>query len=1388
MILTAIKKTISLFITLALTLLMLVAVYVSVGRQLLPYAAQYREDVEASLSASLGQQVQIGVLEGSWRRFNPVLTLQQVLIFPVVSSPSEQLVLLDNITLELDALGSVLQRRLVLRAVDIRNPELTLHEDASGRWQLSGFAVNPEVPMDPDQMLALVSRVSTLRLSDLRLTLLRQDGRRSSFERSDLLLRNQGAQRFLHLALAQSGVVEPLVLAAELTGDTLASLTGTLYASLPQTDYSEMLQGLALGELLQLHSLAGGGEVWARVQDGQLESVQSSVALQALGVGRPTDGPSLLLDEIRADVFLRRLAGSPGWEMWARDLSLRQESVLWENSNAYVQFVPDDFVELRADRLDLGFLNTLATRLDLLPPATDTQLTEHNLRGDLQQVGLRWQFPPVVGTAQPAPVTADGAAPRFSLTANLSDVSVNARNGVPSLWGMDGYVEMSLDASAQHLRGMAEVDSTRFMMQLPDLFNDMWTYDRVNGRVNFALDLTQGQHLRLASSVIVAENDMLTGHARFATDFRKTSETERTATLELMVGLAEADISRKSVYLPRGPRVRENLRNVMNWIDGAIIGGRAFDSGLIYRGSMLPGAAPQSRTLQLVFNVDEGTLVYGRDWPALEQLQGHVVIADRNIDIHVESGETLGLAFDATSAAIRPDVQGQGSWLSVTGLGSGSAEQAIDFLAQAPATRGIGSLLQNWEGGGTVNVGLGLSFPLAVPSATPVVDVAVQLQDNSLFIPEFDLRFDGIAGALHYNTQTGLQGSALQAQLFEQPVSVAINSVVDAARTSTTQVDLQGRVGIDALAGWPRQSRFVVDLLSRMQGEMDYVARLDIVQPAADADPATAAAARRRLSIESALQGVELGYPAPFAKPAAQAMDFRLGVDFLDGRQQIQAGLADLVSLTLGVDQGRVRDGLVYLGAQDLSLNVRRLNASAPGIDVVGSLPQLQLEEWTAALAGDAGGSANPTAGFSTLRDVLNLADVTIGSLQAFGQTVPDLNVQVSPRDRAWHLALRSDMVAGEISLPYSRSLPLDVKLQHLRLPAPPAPEPPELDPALAGFVGPPEPPERVDALAGVDPRRFVAMQFAADSIMRGEADYGRWSFSLHPTPAGAEFTDVLIDARGVRAGREAEEGRVLWTFDGERHHSYINAVLEAGDIGGVLSAFGYAPSLQSTSALFNASLDWPGSPAFFASKSLSGNLDMRILEGRFLQGNAGAANSALKLISIINFDAVVRRLRFSDDLLRSGLSYEQILGEVSLNQGIVSIQDRLQIIGPASLFQITGDIDLVRQTIDGSMYITLPISDNIPWLSGIAVLNNLINWQVAVGVFLFDQIFGDQVDSLTSAQYTLQGPWAGLEPRLNQVFGTPSTESAPASPAGSPPGPSTAPAAPGAQPSAPRV
>ena len=106
------------------------------------------------------------------------------------------------------------------------------------------------------------------------------------------------------------------------------------------------------------------------------------------------------------------------------------------------------------------------------------------------------------------------------------------------------------------------------------------------------------------------------------------------------------------------------------------------------------------------------------------------------------------------------------------------------------------------------------------------------------------------------------------------------------------------------------------------------------------------------------------------------------------------------------------------------------------------------------------------------------------------------------------------------------------------------------------------------------------------------------------------------------------------------------------------------------------------------------------------------------------------------------------------LKDGVVTIQDRLVISGPSSLYQITGELDLGAETIDGEMYLTLPLSDNIPWIGLLTA-----NLPLAVGAYLFDRIFGSQgIDALTSAVYTLQGPWEGLQPQFKQAFGSPDT------------------------------
>ena len=231
-------------------------------------------------------------------------------------------------------------------------------------------------------------------------------------------------------------------------------------------------------------------------------------------------------------------------------------------------------------------------------------------------------------------------------------------------------------------------------------------------------------------------------------------------------------------------------------------------------------------------------------------------------------------------------------------------------------------------------------------------------------------------------------------------------------------------------------------------------------------------------------------------------------------------------------------------------------------------------------------------------------------------------------------------------------------------------------------------------------------------------------------------MNDLVFDFRGLRLNMEGPyvddsepdeyaqrfAPRFVWYYDGVEHRSELRGILYADDMADVLTANGYAAMFESEEAIFFADISWPGSPAFFAGSNLSGEIDMDIEDGRFLQGSGG--QGALRLISILNFDAIMRRARLSDDLVRTGLAYDEITAELNLDDGQVNIEDRLVISGPSSLYQITGDLDLEDETILGEMYVTLPVSDNIPWLGLLTA-----NIPLAVGAYLFVQIFGDQVD-----------------------------------------------------------
>ena len=1365
---------------LVIVAIVLLAAYVSVGRQFMPAIAEYTEFVETQLLELTGLPVSIKTLTGTFSEFNPSVEIEGLSLLvtePVMSSVAEAGGLLfDRASLTLDVPASVWQRRWVFEEFDVAGVSLSLHQNEEGAWQLRGLAGTSPQRIDVAELYSALLGVSYLRLSDVVLTLEPNDGEQISIGVVDARIQNRKDEHVLQIDLRVPGTDQLLQVSYEGQGAQLESASAFAYANIPTGEYLPLLETLLSANLVSgledVNALDAGGEIWLQLADGDLVEATATLNLDSLQLRRPSEEGRQVteLSDFRGVATVRKskvnpLAGGtrPLFEFVMQATRGNWDGKVWEPFSAGLVLRQNDELELRADSIDLGRMLGLVSQLaevGFLPVSEGALAALDTLspRGRLRNLSVKLHGQSRAG----GPIEAlTGPIQTLSLKANTEAVGVEALAGIPMLDGVTGYLELVYGDDTKSARGFAEVDTSALSMNLPNVFTRDWDYNYVNGRIDFISRLGSGLDLKLLSNTIFAESATAKGRVKFATKLRAAPGLDPQANLELLVGVERMNASERHNYLPDGPRVPENLKATMNWVGGAVQAGELSSSGAIFRGSTLPGAHPLAKTFQSFYEIEDGAIVYADGWPAIEEATAFVTTADNLVDVSISTGSSLGLELSGATATVRPTIDENGlpkNRLLVEGEASGLTQDAINFLSNSPLPTGFTETISTWQASGEVQSDISVDILFGTDDAVDV-RAELQLEDNSLSLPEYDIAVDALSGGIVFDTQSGLESENLTGDFLGHAATFSLASESSSTGAmSQISVSAQGKALPEELARLELTSALIDGMLGQAEGELAFDARLVVEQEGNAEYPTT-------LQIESDLVGVQLDAPTPLAKKASEELELDLMLGFNSTGQWYRGSLDERLEFDMRFDDSGLDRGIVFIGESPTQLEAIKPTEST-GLVVLGGLDLIEYEEWESfleRLMESANNSAqvddDKSLSANAMASALNALDIEVGELRLLEQSFANASLRIQPNleKDAWRIDINGPELEGYIEAPIEGG-ELLIGLQRLRIRG-----------GAEDQTGPqPQSEEEespIDSLAELDPRKFPALRFSTRELTIGDREYGSWRFHLIPESEGAAFTELAFDFRGLQLDPEKlsedaihqwnseanseERGSFFWRFDGQQHTSEFDGVLTVKNISDVLRLNGYAPSLESSSGQFDTVLSWPGTPAFFSAETLSGEAKLEVRDGRFLQGSGGAG--ALKLISILNFDAVMRRLRFSDDLLRSGLAFDRIEGDLLLESGQVAIQDRLVISGPSSLYQITGDVDLVNETILGEMYVTLPVSNNIPWLGLLTA-----NIPIAVGAYLFDQIFGDQVDSLTSAAYTLDGPWEGLEPKFRQAFGSP--------------------------------
>jgi len=1285
------------FLHLIFCLLLLCTLYLTGGRLLMARLSDQTVAVEMLLSQMLGAPVTIGELKGGWFRFGPALQISNMRL---IATENTQQHTINSAVLSLDPLRSLLAQKAVITKVSITGLDLTLLETSTNKWTLAGLAgVGPDYSR---QLLDAVFDTKLVALSDSVIRIIPLNNVPVSLDALHINLVNSGNQHDMHLQARINGQQVPTQLTLAMEGNPTETFFASIYASITDLNMTQYLAA-ALPENWQLQAAHGSVNLWANFDSNGLQRLSghlSDVTILAAEV----EGTHKFDIQNASSTFALR----PDFQSTAidgdlllrfEDLALDWQQTPWDIEHLQVSLptTSSDPLRIQANEIDLSMLSNLAQTALPLPEVGANALRTLNPRGFLQNVVIE--------------TTLDGNYPGlFKLRGNLQDVAVDAWQGAPAGTGVQGFIQAQADS------GFVELDSQDFTIKFPQLFAQSWHYDHINARVNWQL---KERDLRVQSSIIDLENPFLRGRLQFDLYNTVNSRDRIESDLSLLVGMQSMDVATRSAYLPTMP----DLKETMNWLDTALLAGQLSNNGFILRTSTLSGAPGAAKTSASWYNINNGQLKFLPDWPTLDAISGHVEVRDAQVDVSTTTAQISGIDLLPATATVRPLPVG-GALLVVDGIAKSTTAVGLEFLRTTPVHTTIGDFLDNWQATGAVDVALNLNIPLGANQAADVVSINVVSTDSELQIKDYGLTFTDINGTVTYNSIDGLNATALDARLFDYPVTAGITTMADSGAGREIVISSQGRASTQALQQWPNQSGFVRTLLDFTPGAFDYNARLSI--PANPLSDGT----RSRLDIDTDLLGVMSLLPAPMEKSMGAARSMELSLAFADTTTTMTARYGDILSGEMVLDADGIQRGQLYFGDRNRNFTIRQADADAPGLLINGDLERFEYEEWESV----ADIFNQGLEGSRSMSDYLRLIDVNVGELFIFGTQFDTINMQIQRINSAWSIFGQNTLIAGNFTIPDDISLPWLVNLDYLRFP-PRQELPVENTAATAESIAAEE-----DLLEAVNPANLPAMDFATAELSVGEYNLGAFSFVLNPNRGGANVSNFKMSAADAHITDLAETGgaNIDWLYSAGKHTSSFNGLFAAGNLAEVLPAWGNDANVESESARFAGNLQWNGSPVAFSLAHASGQLQMDISNGGFVDIEAGSS----KLFGALNFDSLIRRLQLDfSDLFQSGFAFDSISGNMNFTQGVVTTNDVINIEGTSSKITINGEINLAEQTIAADMQVRIPLGENISMLAGM-----LGAWPIALSTYIASKIFAKQVEDFTTIVYRLDGPWDNPE------------------------------------------
>ena len=1300
-----------LFLAVALILL---ALLVSAARVGSPLLSGQIGTVESRLSDYLKTPVSIGELSLTWDGYSPKLSAGRVSI----RESEDRQITVDSILLDANLIQTLISGKPIINELTLIGAELVLEVSDKGQLAVHGVAKRDAAPTDGKTSINLLSwLLSTDRvgLENARVKLINSSNAEPlEIKNVNVLAVNDGQLHQLRIDMELPDAIgQTLELGIDLRGNTqdLSNSESDVYVKATGLSV-DALRTFKAGRYQGLDQSTTGiarldarvqVELWGHTAQGKLQSARGkldAVKLEDLSTNE------VVLDRLFTDVvFLNKLSG---WQVQSDVLTLQRGDETTEVSNVVYEHKPSADTAWRltaaGETLPLDAANKLV--LSLFSESTNLPRALWLAQASPSGTLVNWNA---------AFALIDGK-PNFSLDSAFYDLQLAAAYGVPGISNLGGAIKM-LDN-----KGKVTMQGSDLTIDIPQAYSA--PIKLASFRSELDLDLTDPVRTSIDGDMQILDDGIST-----ASRVQVQLAPDESPRVYVQSQFDVDNIKHAERYLPS----RLLRPKTTQWLKQALLKGKAANGELLLFGNIAQFPFTEGKgVFKVGFDVVDAEMDYLTGWPRGKNLQGRFEINGASLEGTAKSG-TVGTMNIQNLVASIPALTKPA--LIISSRSNGVLSEMVDFANTGPLKNILGPVFSDISATGRATMDLGIKLPLSkkavfntVASAQaksarqlqPVngleVKGSVKLNKNEIAFGRSKLSLSNVKGAVGF-THDGFSMDKLTAFAFGQKVELnASTKGKGNNRRATIKVTGSLR-GDDVL------SNYEIPLNRFVDGQSYW--RISIIAPMT-----SAAAARDGVQIiaGSNLLGTEMILPPPLNKVRSRSRQMqistRIKADNSEPVWRIKYG--DNTDVVVHTAEGSLQSLTMQFGGAKASTKAH------DGVRIEGNIASLAMDGLATSLAGLIEDLPSSNEKNLILPVSVNL---NIASLEAGVESLGPAVVRVNTDDTFINAVVQNKSINGNVRYPrahWKQDVASLVRIQSV--------DKKFFDALSSG----PEQPQGNE----LDPRLLPPIDARVSSLTWDQLTLTDLVVRSSPSVAG-----LNIDTFGFAADNTQLIGEGYWRLKDpqsvnasllNKHVSKLNLTLQSDDYGVALANFGFGGTVDEGEGDVTASIVWPGPAYKPALESMTADMKMQLKKGRILKVDPGAA----RLAGLFAIESIPRRLGLDfKDLVKDGLDYETLTGQLQLANGIVRSQ-LIQLNGGVGVVDITGESNLLSREYNQTITVLPRVSSALPIIVIISGGATAGLGALFAGGLL--KAIGLDLDRIGLREYSLTGSWD--DPQLTNV------------------------------------